>query len=118
VLALVIVVLWAIGADTVFTAVVIIAGGSAALVAAAMRLTPRWGKPSACSIRSSLAAIGLVVIAAAPVTEHDSIGALLLGFGDAVSVLQIAAAAGGAAIGVRVIRRTVRAERAGEGQTC
>ncbi len=92
--------------------------GTLALIALAIRLTPRWGRPAACRLRGPFLAVALVLIAAAPVNEKDPIGALLQGLGGAVSALQVIAALAGGYIAVLLVRRTRRDERAGHGPTC
>jgi hypothetical protein len=109
---------WTSQADTLLGTCTLAGSGTLALIALAIRLTPRWGAPAACSLRGPLLAIALVLIAAAPVNEQDPIGALLQGLGGAVIVLQMIAALAGAYVGALLVKRTRRDERAGRGRTC
>lgn len=117
-LALVIAAVWASAGGTLFGAWVVATSGTVSLIALAFRLTPRWGRPAACSLRGPLAALTLVLIAAARVGEHDTVGALLQGLGAAAVAMQTVAAVAAAGLGLWLIQSTRRDERAGHGPTC
>lgn len=118
VLALVAAGSWASQAGTPLGVWVVVISGTLALIALAVRITPRWGRPAACRLGGPLLAFALVLIAAAPVNEQDPIGALLQGLGGAITVVQVIAALAGGYIAVFLLRRTRRDERAGRGPTC
>ena len=117
-LALVAAGLWATRAGTSIGVWAIAISGTMALVALAVRLTPRWGRPAACRLRGAVLSFGLVLVAAAPANEQDLIGALLQGFGGMVAVAQVFAGLTAGYIAMRLLWRTYREEQAGRGQAC
>ncbi len=76
------------------------------------------GHPSACTLRVPLAAMGLTIVAAAPRTNDDAVGALLQVFGSAAGVVQIFAVAVAVAVAMRLIWVTLRDVRRGHGPSC
>lgn len=109
---------WATSAHTLLGVVSVAVAGTTSAVAVGLPITPRWGTPSACTLRVPLAAMGLTIVAAAPRTNDDAVGALLQVFGSAAGVVQIFAVAVAVAVAMRLIWVTLRDERRGHGPSC